>query len=80
MEAMEKKERIIEIIKELKQLPEFDESIGLIETGLIDSFDIMNLIMQLEEGFKVTINGDDLVPENFLTVSDIARMIDEKLQ
>lgn len=79
MEPSEIRKRVIETIQEIKQLPDFDASMGLIESGLIDSFDIINMITNFEEVFGVSIDGDDLVPENFSTVEEIVRMIVGKL-
>tara|TARA_B100000315_G_C14087586_1_gene367690 strand:- start:147 stop:392 length:246 start_codon:yes stop_codon:yes gene_type:complete len=80
MDLAEIKSNIIEIIKIMKELPEFDESIKMIKDGLIDSFDIMNLITDLQEKFQITIDGEDLIPENFEKVDNLAEMVRRKLE
>ncbi|MDY7000570.1 MAG: acyl carrier protein [Thermodesulfobacteriota bacterium] len=69
------KNKIVELIKALKNGEEFDVEEPLIESGLLDSFDMMNLIMKLGECFGVSIDGEDMTPENFSTVETIARMV-----
>ena len=79
MDLIEIKSAIIEIIKRMKGLLEFDESTQLIKEGLIDSFDIMNLVILLEDKFNVSIDGEDLTPESFMKVKKIAELIRRKL-
>jgi|TARA_B100002003_G_scaffold250419_1_gene289779 acyl carrier protein len=79
MDLIEIKSAIIEIIKRMKELSEFDESIKLIEGGLIDSFDVMNLVTKLQNKFNVSVDGEDLTSENFMKVDDIAELILRKL-
>ena len=75
----ESESKLIEIIKELKQCDDFDESEPLIDSGILDSFDLMNLIEKIDDHFKVSIDGVDLTPENFTSVQTIASLI-ERLQ
>ena len=79
MDLIEIKSDIIEIIKRMKGLLEFDESTQLIKEGLIDSFDIMNLVILLEDKFNVSIDGEDLTPESFMKVKKIVELIRRKL-
>ena len=54
------KEKIIEILADLR--PEFDfteEGIDFIEEGMLDSFDIVSLVDEIEEKFNVAISGSD---------------------
>jgi acyl carrier protein len=53
-----------------------DES--LLETGIIDSLAILELTAHLEETYGITIEEDDLVPENFDTLSAIECYVDSK--
>lgn len=50
----------------------------LLEQGIIDSFGIMTLLGFLEEKYAVHIEGDDLTPENFSSISTISALIDRK--
>ena len=70
------KEKIIEILTDLR--PEFDfteESVNFIEEGMLDSFDIVSLVDELEEQFGIKINGIDVVATNFSTVADIEALL-----
>ena len=48
----------------------------LVESGIIDSLGIMTLLSFLEEKFSIQISGDDLIPENFESVSAIVELLD----
>lgn len=70
------KEKIIEILTDLR--PEFDftqEGINFIEEGMLDSFDMVALVSELDSQFGISIDGIDIVPENFGTVDDIIAVI-----
>lgn len=72
------KEKIIEILMNLR--PEFDfaqEGINFIEEGMIDSFDLIALVSDLEQQYNITIDGVDVVPENFETIEAIEQLINK---
>ena len=47
----------------------------LIDSGVIDSLGIFQLVAFLEETFGVTIGDQEITPENFGSVSAIERMV-----
>lgn len=51
---------------------------SLLETGIIDSVKMLDLIQFLEEKFKVEVDDEDLYPENFDTLNAIAEYISGK--
>lgn len=73
----EVKQKILNLLKEKKTDVEISEdtSVNLLDTGVIDSFDIVDLIGSIEELFGVEVDGDDIVPENFESVDSIAKLI-----
>ena len=68
-------EQIYEILTELR--PEFDyrKSMNFIEDGLLDSFDVVTLVTELEEKYDILIDALEIVPENFQSVETIAALI-----
>ena len=46
--------------------------------GALDSVDVLRLVVFVEERYSVTIGDDDLVPENFATVSALAGLLRTK--
>lgn len=71
------KEQIIKILTELR--PEFDfsqEGVDFIEEGMLDSFDIVTLVDEIETAMGVAISGMDVVPENFCNIEAICQTIE----
>lgn len=70
------KEQIIKILTELR--PEFDftqKGLNFIEEGMLDSFDVVNLVNELDSNFGISIDGVDILPENFATVESIEQLL-----
>ena len=70
------KEQIIKILTELR--PEFDftqEGVDFIEEGMLDSFDMVNLVSELDSTYGISIDGVDILPENFSTVDAIVALL-----
>lgn len=55
-----------------------DDRESLIESGLIDSTSILELVSFLEAEFKIDIDDQDIVPENLESISAIADYVDRK--
>ena len=72
------KERIIEILTEIR--PEFDfnlENTGFIAKGMLDSFDIISIVSDVEENFDIEIDGAKILPINFDSIEAILNLIDK---
>lgn len=65
------KEKIIEILTELRPEFDFTEDVNFIEEGMLDSFDVVSLVDELESQFDIKIDGVDILPENFSTIDSI---------
>lgn len=59
-----------EIVQDPAQLPLSNET-PLLEYGILDSLSLLQLVVFLEERFKVTVDETDLLPENFASVNTI---------
>lgn len=55
------------------------EDTSFLESGIIDSTGILELIFFLEETFDVKIEDDELVPENMDSLKNISRFMERKL-
>lgn len=51
----------------------------IFETGLLDSMGLLFLIEFLQEEFKVEVNDEELLPENFESVNSIMKFLEVKL-
>lgn len=75
---MNKVPEILDFIKTLN--PEaakgVDPGQNLLESGLLDSVAMMELVVWCEEHFGITIDTDDLTPENFSTLEAISAYVE----
>ena len=54
---------VLEILRNLKEDADFEESTDFIEDGLLDSFEIVELVSALEDAFEIEISGRDIIPD-----------------
>ena len=69
------KEKVMEILKELRPDVDFESSQTLIDDGILDSFDLVSLIGELTDAFGVDISFDDIETENFNSADQIAALV-----
>ena len=58
-------DRIIKILNEVRPEFHFGMETNFISNGMLDSFDLVTLVTELDEAFGVSIDGTDILPENF---------------
>ena len=69
---------LVEILQEIRPDSDFLASTDFIEQGLLDSMDIVVLVATLDEKFKISIDGTDIVPENFSNIENIKSLLHKK--
>ncbi len=65
------KDKILRILKEIKPECDFEKCNDFIEADFLDSYDVIELVVLLEQEFSVKINGLDILPENFCNIDRI---------
>ncbi len=55
-----------------------DDQDPLLERGIVDSLGILDMIAFLESEFQITVNDDDLIPENFKDIARITHYVEAK--
>ncbi len=51
---------------------------SFMETGLIDSTGILQVVVFLEDKYGITVGDEDLVPSNLDSVENIAKFVERK--
>jgi acyl carrier protein len=64
------------ILSEIRPEEDFSASEDFMADGLLDSYDMIVLITELEQAFKVAIDGVEIVPEHFANTATIAALIE----
>jgi len=71
-------DKIIEILSEIRPEFDFNTSDDFIDDGLLDSFDVVTLVSELDEKFSISIDGVDILPENFRNLQSIKALLIKK--
>lgn len=75
----ENRAELMEILEETRPEIDFETETALIDDQLLDSFDIISIVSEINDAFDISINVNDLLPENFNSVDAILALI-KKLQ
>lgn len=73
-------EKIIEILKNVRDDIDYANEKKLVDDKLLDSFDVVGIVSELTLEYGVTITIDDITPENFNSAEAIRSMIDRLLE
>ncbi|HUS87745.1 MAG TPA: acyl carrier protein [Bacteroidales bacterium] len=68
-------EQIKIILKSIRPELDFTSSNNFFEDGLLDSFELVLMVTELEDTFKIVIDGVDIIPENFKNINSIVSLI-----
>lgn len=67
--------KIFSILQQVKNDVPDDFSTDLLNSGVFDSFDIVEVIGIIENTFSIEFDADDLLPENFCSVNNLANLV-----
>ena len=71
----ENRQELMEILEETRPDIDFENETALIDKEMLDSFDIISIVSEINEAFDISINVNDLLPENFNSVDAILALI-----
>ena len=66
---------LIRILSEIRPDVDFEHETELIDGEILDSFDIIAIVGELNETFDIEIDVEDLEPENFNSASAILELV-----
>ena len=69
------KQKVINILQEIRPEFDFTQEVNFIDQGMLDSFDVVSLVSALDETFDISIDGMDIFPENFATIDSIVLLL-----
>jgi acyl carrier protein len=58
---------------------ELEDEASFLEEGIVDSTGVLELAMFVEETFGITVQDEEIVPQNFDSVSQLAAYVRRKL-
>ncbi len=69
--------KIYDILSEIRPECDYKASEDYLEDGLLDSYDVIELVTKLEEAFNCSISGLDILPQNFSSMQGIMSMVEK---
>ena len=71
-------EQLLELLKGIRPDVDFENETALIDDGILDSFDVVSIISELDDAFGVQVRITELDPENFNSAESIWKLIQGK--
>ena len=68
-------DKLLEILKEIRPDVDFENETELIDDGILDSFDVVSIISEIDDSFGVQVRINELDPENFNSAEAIWTLI-----
>ena len=69
------KQKVINILQDIRPEFDFTQKFNFIEDGMLDSFDLVSLVTALDEHFGISIDGLEIIPENFMSIDSIINLL-----
>lgn len=70
-------DKLMRILSELNPDIDFENEDALIDGGMLDSFDIVTLVAEIDDIFEIEIPAEALLPENFNSARVIFALIQQ---
>ena len=64
-------EKLMQILQDIRPDVDFENETALIDDGILDSFDVVSIISELDDTFGVQIRITELDPDNFNSMESI---------
>ncbi len=70
------KDQVLEILIDINPDVDYETETALVDNGVLDSFELVSLVSELNNAFDINITVVDFVPENFNTFSAIVALVE----
>lgn len=68
--------KVSDILSQVRPEIDFSGSRDFFEDGALDSFDLIALVSEIDRTYGISIDGLDIVPDNFSSIARIEALID----
>ena len=73
-------EKILEILKSVRDDVDFENEKALIDDELLESFDVIQIVTTFMDEFNIFIDADDIEPENLNSFEAICDFVKKKME
>jgi acyl carrier protein len=67
--------KVSDILADIRPEVDFSQANDFFEEGLLDSFDLVTLVSELDRAYGISIDGLEIIPENFASVAKIEALV-----
>lgn len=67
--------RILDLLHAVRPEADFTSSQDFVGDGLLDSFDLVTLVSEIDRAFSLSVPGTDILPENFQNLAAITALL-----
>ena len=71
------RDHILEILTDIRPDIDFEKETKLIDDKILESFDIITIVGELNDAFDIEIGPKELIAENFNSLDALTEMVDE---
>lgn len=73
-------EELMTLLRDIKADVDFENCHTLIDDGILDSFDILQIISVLNDHYDISIPADFIIPENFNSADGMLKMVNQLIR
>lgn len=73
-------EKLLEILNELHPEVDFQTEERLIDDKILDSFDIVTIVAEIDAEYGVAIPAEELIPENFNSAKALWALVERLME
>ncbi len=71
------KNKLLKILNDINSDIDYINEKDLVDAGTIDSLEIMQIVVEIEQSFKIEIDSDDVNEDNFNSIEAMISLIEK---
>lgn len=75
-DKMRMRDKVLDALCEVNEEIRDNQDKDLLDAGILTSFDIVSMMMELEDMFGIQISAKDVIPDNFRDVDSVVKLIE----
>lgn len=73
------KDKLMDILVSVRSDVDFANEKSMIDDGILESFDVIQIVTAIMEEFDIFIDADDIEPENLNSFDAICSLVEKKI-
>ena len=73
-------DEILNLLKELHGDIDFETEEHLVDDRILDSFDVVTLVSEIDDRFDIRIPAEDIIPENFNSAEALYKLLERLVE